>query len=486
MKINEAETAIREFEVAHDILQYEVDGWCVWPLFRLSAGYTLQGVNATAGRSMGLSQRLSVVAQDCLRLYRLRSSSYLIKSFVSGLADEAHGQYRDVWFGDLPMMLPGVLQIDGINNLGFLPRRKQALRPGDFTSAIFDTSAAVLSRIRTPPEVVQVAGTLAALLQTSFGKEKFSRERVEASISRFRALKRIYRVVLARVRPQFVMVADPGEFALAAAAKEQGIPVLELQHGVVYRDHHAYGWTSYALPYRSRMPVADCLLLYGEHWRQELAQNGFWGERLEVAGSLRMDAYRLRRRSHRQHRSGKQVLVTTQGIETERVMHFLAEFLATEEALDVQIIVKLHPAYEPCKKKFVAILSGDPRATVLLGSEGSSTFDLLTRADLHLSISSTCHYEALGLGVSTAILPFTSYEIMRPLYESGHAEILSTPTDIRVLLQRNESVYFDDAVGNYYFEPGALENICSVLGIACSERGTQSLSALPALTRCDQ
>jgi hypothetical protein len=479
MQVSEAESALRQFEATHDILRHQIEGWCVWPLLRLFTGYLLQGVYSPVGAPMRRRQIIGSLVHDFRRLHRLRRSRYLVKSYVSGLSDQEGGRYKDIWFGDLVASLPGVLQIDGINNPAFLPRRAQARRPGDFTSAIFGAAAAVTSRLGRPVEVTRAARELTDLLQTSFGADRFPLRVVESSLHGFHAQLRIYRWVLGRVRPSHVLVADFGEYALVAAAKERGIPVLELQHGVVYGDHHGYGWSTYALPYRDRMPIPDRFLLYGEHWRGELARNGFWDASLEVVGSLRMDDYRARRAGQRRD-AGKRLLVTTQGIETERVMRFLAEFLALEGARDLELIVKLHPAYEPNKETYAAILDGDERATVLLGTEGDSTFDLLCRADLHLSISSTCHYEALGLGVPTAVLPFASHEIMRHLWEDGHATILSTPSDLQALLHREATLQLDDAVSAHYFLPGALERLQSLLGV---ERPTSGAGPeVPLLT----
>jgi hypothetical protein len=101
---------------------------------------------------------------------------------------------------------------------------------------------------------------------------------------------------------------------------------------------------------------------------------------------------------------------------------------------------------------------------VISGSEEPSTFELLLSADVHVSISSSCHYDALGLGVPTVILPLANSEWILPLHrKSGHAHLAPTPQALldTVLQLKKSSV--PETVGAYYFRPGAVENMKAAL-----------------------
>lgn len=456
----EAEELVRRVEETHDLLRVQLDGWCVWPVFRLAAGYALEDLPVSPAPTVPRSRRLNLAAADAAGALRLRRSRWLVKSLVSGLADEEGGRYKDVWFEALLDALPGAVKIDGVNNPAFLERRARARHPSRMTSGLLDVAAGALGRLKVPAQVDEAARTFAAAWEAEVGPGVLTEAWFRAGLVRHRWMKRLWSAVLARVRPEVVFTADPGEYALAAAARQAGARVLEMQHGSIDRHHHAYGWTPYAARYRDRMPLPHHLLLQGEHWRRELAPNGFWEPQVVVAGSLRMDAYRARRTPPRD--GTRMVLVTSQGIDTARVAAFLDEFLRGEADEKLRLIVKLHPAYEREKDAYAAVMA-DPRATVLLGTEGESTFDLLTRANLHLSVSSTCHYEALGLGVPTAILPFATHEIVEPLRAAGHARRLDAPADLSALLRHADGERVPEAVSAYYFAPGALANIQALL-----------------------
>jgi hypothetical protein len=94
-----------------------------------------------------------------------------------------------------------------------------------------------------------------------------------------------------------------------------------------------------------------------------------------------------------------------------------------------------------------------------MANESPSTFELLRDADLHLSISSTCHYDALGLGVPTVILPFRTHEVVGNLVEAGHAERADSPADLLRIVLGGRGRRVPPEVGGYYYEPGSLENM---------------------------
>jgi hypothetical protein len=458
----EVEEILRRVEAEHDLLRYTVDGWCAWPLLRFGVAMELQRLPLSGGglRRRGTLARVAEAVRGAGPFLTVRRTPYLAKTYTSGLGERTGGKYKDVWFDDLLLAVGEHVKLEAVNNADFLPRRAAALLPATLTNTPLEVLAGVLARGLPSAEIRRVAHALADVLAAELGTQKYDAPTVDRHLQHFAWSRSVYHRLLGRVRPTHVLTADPGEYALVAAAKELGITSVELQHGLLDRvSHPSYAWTAYAAPFKHRMPVPDVLFLYGDHWRDELQANGFWGDSARAVGSLRMEQYR-RQRAQRRPGDAFTIVFSTQGLDVAGSIGFLRQFLTLgQQDRDLRLILKLHPVYDRDPGAYRAALASDSRACVLGAAEGETVFELIARADLHLSISSTCHYEALGLGVPTVVLPFTTSEVMAPLCRVGHARLASTPSELWEVVGRTRAGEAPSAPSEYYFKSGALGNM---------------------------
>ena len=398
---------------------------------------------------------------DGAGFFRLRPADLLVKTFSSGLMDKtADGRLRDVWFDDLIIAHGDALKIEGINNRALLPERKKALIPSVCTTTLLDLASQQLGRrIKWPREISTIATELSAAISAEFDVA-MPVEMMRTVMANFLWQKRLYSAILARVRPKTIMVADFGEYGLVAAAKERGIRVFEVQHGIADRYHAAYAWTEDSAVNRPRMPVPDRLLLFGEYWKEELSAS-FWGKSLEVVGSARCDRYREIPRTSGTGRY--RILVTADGIESIETIRMLKEFLDAARGVDVGVIVKLHPIFGESDAAIETAFSGEARVSTLRATEGESTFRLLRTVDLHASIASASHYDALGLGTPTVILGAGRYKTVENLHERGHASLVFNGAEMVPVLKRARVARVPELVSEFYFRSGAVPNVLALL-----------------------
>jgi hypothetical protein len=242
---------------------------------------------------------------------------------------------------------------------------------------------------------------------------------------------------------------------LVAAARELGIQVIEFQHGLVNRYHGGYSWTPAALPYKNKLPIPDQIFLYGTYWQAELAHKGFWQEELISVGSTRIDRYR--NYSNLPAGDLNTILVTTQNIDNSKIIDFFVQLLKLSDPnRKFKIIFKLHPG-EGNAGHFKSAFANYPQVEIYLNSEGSSTLELLNQADFHVSIYSTCHYEALALGVPTVILPFTNHQTVLHLVDSGYAVLVHNPEELLTIINRRKKIAVPAEIGDQFFRPKAVD-----------------------------
>jgi len=455
---------LQQLETDYNLLQYQVDGWCVWPVLRFGVAMTLHRMPMDERERIPVKEGLAIAVKDILSLSTLPKSRYVVKTNSLPRSERQGGLYKDIYFDDLLLDFGSYFKIEDVIYKVYVADPSSALIKSDITSTAFKIAARLLARAGIPSFVFDIASNLSLCLRSELSLDTFTSPGVAQMLLRFYWLKRLYFWLLRRIQPEYLLlITSYGDHALVAAAKELGIQVIEFQHGFVDRHHAGYSWSPYALPYKVNMPLPDRFFLYGEYWKQELIANGFWGEELRPVGSLRMDQYR---KISATSSGGKCIIVlTTQYTDTAKLVAFMSDFLKMAEGqLELHLFIKLHPG-EQSKSAYEAAFKSDKRVSILLGRESPSTFELFTQAHFHVSIASTCHYEALALGVPTAILPLAGYENVMHLYRERHAFLAQTPQDFLDLILRSEHYQVPAEIGEVYFKSGALENMKRELGL---------------------
>jgi hypothetical protein len=127
--------------------------------------------------------------------------------------------------------------------------------------------------------------------------------------------------------------------------------------------------------------------------------------------------------------------------------------------MDLEVIIKLHPILGESDAPIRTAFAGEARVSTRAATEGDSTFRLLRSVDLHVSISSASHYDALGLRTPTAILKAANYGVVAHLHEMGHASLISDGRELVEALRMARGSPVPDEVSEFYFRSGAVENI---------------------------
>jgi hypothetical protein len=466
LTIAQADQYLRRFEEQADLLRYQVGGWAAWPLLRFKQNMNLLQLPwASQGMPNPLTMKERALRLPGLitALAGLEERPLLVSVNSTARAEEVSGLYKDIFFDDLLRGRNDFYKLEEVNNKAYLTRSRKALVPSHLYAAPFQVMGPLLGRL-LPGKTRRAASALAAALRAEFGPLALPDLTIRRVFSRFYGQKILYSLLFKRLGTRALLLIDAyNSHALAAAARENGVRVVEFQHGVVYQNHPGYSWTGYARRYKDQMPLPDTLLLFGDHWKQELLRGGFWDpEQLVVTGSPRLEDYRSRHAAERD-RNLLHLVVTTQNFATPGLVGFLGEFLRLAgPVLPLRLTVKLHPR-EQDKSPYLSELGRFENVQILAGSESPSTFDLLQQADFHASICSTCHYEALGLGTPTVILPLESAERVHHLLESGCAFAPASPQamlDI-LLAERGRRVPFETTA--HFFQANALNNLKNFL-----------------------
>lgn len=196
-------------------------------------------------------------------------------------------------------------------------------------------------------------------------------------------------------------------------ARENIIPVLpgnvnaiELQHGIIAKDHTGYIYPQGADHLCKRF-FDRTLLVYGEATKQLLVRDSvFRAERIEVIGNPRVLMYKEIYASKDENR--KMVLFTSQPFEKDGIPGYYQSVIPILKAFSeglpegFSMGVKLHPREnDGAVKVYKEAL---PKCEVY--DNASPLFELLSKSYLHITVSSTTLYEAALFGCPTVCLKF--------------------------------------------------------------------------------
>ena len=276
---------------------------------------------------------------------------------------------------------------------------------------------------------------------------------------------RLYELLLWRLNPKVVIVADTGEFALLLACRKFGIKCIELQHGIQTPDHPST-LPEDALAHEGNLLLPSFFGVFGDYWKDRLSDTIMATKgKIRSVGTDMIDTYREYRIRHFSANPLHPVItLTTQGLDTENLIEFIREFL-TDCDVGFYLNIKLHPAYDNAMKLYIDELASDVRCKVISGKEHPNTYELISNSDLHLSIASACHYDALGLGVPTVVIGLTGYQLMDDLVVKGDALIAMTPQDLAKIVQGRQFGIVSNEASEKYFKQGFVRNVSELAGI---------------------
>lgn len=451
-------TAFHAFETRHRLFDQLCDDWSIWRVLRRVVHREVTAEDQPAAAPGHRAPRFNGVVRRILqltaRMIAPPRADLLILSCTSALRSNSTSGYRDIYVDDLLDTGLTAFKIEARNSVAFNARSAEALYPARADAAAVDFLARVLVRLRPLPATLQDAcALLSERLRTELGVSVPARW-ISGTIATTREQARIYEFVLRRVRPKAVVVIDTAEFPMLIACRRAGVPFIEIQHGVFTAEHPD------AVPAvpgdQRRLLLPDRLASFGSYWKQLLTGAAMPAEHIVPVGNLLIDQMRERRAAREPNDGTLRLLVTTQGVATPELVAWLSAFAAgAPRAMRWKLHVKLHPAYEPSTEPY-AELREYPQIEIVAGNEGPLTAELLANADLHMSISSTSHFDAISIGVPTIIIPLPSFEIIRSVADERSAFIARDPQDAWRIISTAPAV---PEGGHGFAEPGYVGNL---------------------------
>lgn len=238
-------------------------------------------------------------------------------------------------------------------------------------------------------------------------------------------VKEKYRKILLKINPKIlveIVSYDPLKMLFTEVAKEEKIPVIELQHGVVYKEHAAYNFLC-----ENIVQFPDKMFVFSEFWKKNIRAPIADKDIIPVGYPYLEEKINLYRGIERQDKRYTILFISqwTIGIYLSKVAKELSVKLPIEK---FRIIFKLHPGeYSDWQNKYTDLIGSNIE---IIDNNEESIYKFFSESDMQIGVYSTAIYEGLAFNLNTLILRVGQYEIMNILVDSGYAKFIDSSDDV--------------------------------------------------------
>jgi len=392
------------------IMEPRLQRWRAWPIAKMQLVWALmEPPEVNASRAVSLLDRIGLrLSRYPRQLTAALRQTHTVRANTNGVigvyqVPRIHrffdGEPRDMVYGDLltgaGMSLPlVVLQRSWDDAARQIPG---AVVDVDWHQSLAEILAIALMRT---PRIYSVADQVAAIAAPRIPlPPAVVSYKIRLALSLFEARRRIFGKLLRRLRARGLLVTySPGRSGEIAAARETGIPVAELQHGMVSAHCPDYAWPQSYASLKPQMPVPDRIAMFGHEFRRQIMQSGFWSERdILVAGAAAIDLYRPVVAAHVRRPGKKRLLFMTQSTIRPTALAFWNAFskIAATSAYEVMIKVHLEEAAQFAQYRALAKCASD-RFTLL--PIDANPIEAMLDSDVVVAYNSLSLIEGIGLG----------------------------------------------------------------------------------------
>lgn len=299
--------------------------------------------------------------------------------------------------------------------------------------------------------ILEISRQLAQYFGKYFGKslnlEKFIIKYVKHSIVETSIAKEF----LKKINPNILIVQNSYTNShFVCAAKKLGIPVIELQHSLIYNHHLGYSYPNSKPESIDIFP--DYLFTFGDYWNSKASYPIKKGKIISV-GFPHYDFVQkiniVRVKSNL--KNSKSILIISQNTTGDKLFE-LAKTLS-EKLKGHTIFFKLHPKqYDYYEKNKVSV----PDNMNIVNKDSYSLYQLFSICAFQIGVFSTAVFEGLSMGIKTIIYKTSGYEFIKDLIDKDFVKLAS---DVNEVIDYINEDKFNDSDKNIFFKSLAVENI---------------------------
>ncbi len=468
MQFTQAVGFIRTIEDSLDLLGIKLNNWSIWPLFRMHCFKQILPQNdwpsakPSNDRTKPAINQIRRIAKDFFALSFPKRCDLLCFTCSSWHSELRDNKLVDILFDDYIVQAKRASKFE-FNNGSSGADHSSRYVDSDFTNAYYGKwNGSVTSRCNPNSTQRDTAEKLVAALLPHLREKCPTNVQVARDLLFFETTKKQWTQLFLRTKTKVVLL-DDGYYRhdVICGALEAGCAVVELQHGAFTPGGLEYCWGESAEKHKATMPLPTKLAIFGNYFEKQLLESKVWQDRLAVIGMARIDRIRKRCNESYAPKSPLSLLVTCQGVAEESLLQ-LIDYIdqRCDQRVLAEIIIRPHPGYGNAAEIATDMFANRKRIRVSdIANKDETTIGLISKCDIHMSISSACLYESIALGKHTVIAKLPWWEVAEPLVKADLAHLVTCGSDLLEYmmnifrgnrsLPRADSLFMPEAVFNF-------------------------------------
>jgi hypothetical protein len=278
-----------------------------------------------------------------------------------------------------------------------------------------------------PSESEAVAGFVNKLITCHFGISLDVTDVVVEAISAYETTRAYYREVFSSTRLRAILGTNNGSLGGAfSAAKEAGIPSIELQHGGSSRHTIYWSYPGAITASHPGLSLPTAYFTYSDYWRDNTHFP------VKMFRSIGTDYF---------HHSpipapGEDVLMISSYMYRDVLFDMALELADKDIARN--IVFKLHPHEFDSKARLVARCGA--RANIEIVTDEHEFAQLFARCQFVVGVQSTTIYLALQAGKRVCLLKHSNYFWHEDIF--SYVELFSNSSELHDILQNRDGIRF--------------------------------------------
>jgi hypothetical protein len=230
-----------------------------------------------------------------------------------------------------------------------------------------------------------------------------------------------YSLILKKKQPKKIYsVVSYGFLPLIAAAKAEGIKVIEIQHGNISKYHLGYSYPNVSLNELTYFP--DELFLFGDFWKGS-SYFPISEDRLHSYGFPSLES---KLKQFKIDKKNKQIVFLSQGSIGKELFSFSLDVAKVLKGY--KIIYKLHPGeFGRWKDEYPKVNEMTDTSNFMVVENEINLYKLLAESEYHAGVYSTAIYEGIALKSKPILVDLPGIEYMQSLIELSNVPLIKTP-----------------------------------------------------------